>query len=42
METDGVLETYQQSKQKHNVWYNSFIGDEDISAYARVNKKQTL
>ena len=40
METDGVLETYQQSKQKHNVWYNSFIGDEDISAYARVSKNR--
>ena len=40
MESDDVLEMYQQSIQMHNVWYNPFVGDEDSSAYATVDKNR--
>ena len=32
------LETYQRSVPMHNIWYNSFIGDGNSSAYATVDK----
>ena len=38
MESDGILEMYQQSIQMYNVWYNPFIRDGDSSTYATVNK----
>lgn len=34
MEADGVLEMYQRSVQRYNIYYNPFIGDEDSSAYS--------
>ena len=40
MESDDVLERYQQSIQMHNGWYNPFIGNGDTSAYAMVDNSR--
>ena len=38
MESNGVIQLYERSFDKHNVRYNAFIGDGDSSSYSSVDK----
>ena len=38
MESNGVIELYECSIDKHNSRYNPFIGDGDSSSYSAVDK----
>ena len=38
MGSNGVIQLYERSFDKHNVRYNAFIGDGDSSSYSSVDK----
>ena len=40
MEVDGVVEMYQRSIQRYNIYYNPFIGDGDSSAYSTIDHER--
>ena len=40
MESDRVLELYKRSVEKHNIRYNSYIGDGDSSSYNAIDRER--
>ena len=40
MEKSAVITLYQRSVEKHRLYYDPFVGDEDSSAYREVCKSQ--
>lgn len=42
MESDAILQMHKRSVEKYQVQFNAFIGDENISKYIMIDKRQGI